>query len=69
MLIHTPKTKHNAGGVYGATPMRLHWSGAVIAEKQFPKEVFPLNYEEGGWGTGRARNTKRPHFSLLSHLR
>lgn len=53
-----------------------HESGDVIppAEESFPlKRVFlsPIMEREarGGMGDRRARDTKRPHFRLLSDLR
>lgn len=75
MLVHTLQTRNNAGESTGRFPRERRRDSACRG-KFPPKEGFSFpNYgarsEErgGGMGDRRARDTKRPHFRLLSDLR
>lgn len=62
--------KKQCRGLYGPTPMRSHREEpSFCLQTNVPqRSFFPPNYGEGGMGNRRARNTKRPHFRLLSQL-
>lgn len=75
MLVHTLQTRNNAGESTGRFPRERRRDSACRG-KFPPKEGFSFpNYGErseergGGMGDRRARDTKRPHFRLLSDLR